>query len=148
MLEFIISALIGVSSITCIDGDTIKCKDGTGKAYTVRLAKIDAPEKAQPFGKESRETLESLLRGRRVILQTFAKDKYGRTLGILHGEITTTFYEDFNAIMVRRGYAWNYGSKGYSYQEWLARRDRAGLWVQENPESPSDYRKRQHASKL
>lgn len=138
----IIASLISVHSTTCIDGDSIKCKDSAGNPYTVRLIGLDSPERKQPFGKEAQEALTKLTLNKETVLQTFGKDKYGRTLGILHRVITPTFYVDVNAVMVRRGYAWNYGSKRYDYQEWLARRDKLGLWKQENPERPSDYRKR------
>ena len=47
----------------------------------VRLAGIDAPEKAQPFGNASRKHLASMVAGKEVRVETSKKDRYGRVLG-------------------------------------------------------------------
>lgn len=37
------------------DGDTLTVLDAGRKQYKIRLSGIDAPEKAQPFGRRSKE---------------------------------------------------------------------------------------------
>jgi endonuclease YncB( thermonuclease family) len=44
--------VIGVS-----DGDTITLLDSNRQQHRIRLAGIDAPEKAQPFGQRSKQAL-------------------------------------------------------------------------------------------
>lgn len=48
------------------DGDTITILDADKIQHKVRLAGIDAPEKAQAFGERSRDSLEDLVAGRSV----------------------------------------------------------------------------------
>ncbi len=83
------------------DGDTITVLDAGKVQHKVRLAGIDAPEKAQPFGQRSRESLEDLVAGRTVIVETHKKDRYGRYVGkvILNSR-------DVNLEQIRRGMAW------------------------------------------
>jgi endonuclease YncB( thermonuclease family) len=58
------------------DGDTITVLRG-GEQVEVRLADIDAPEKAQPFGNRSKQALE---RSVKVWRATFAGDRYTGTV--------------------------------------------------------------------
>ncbi len=83
------------------DGDTITVLDAGKVQHKVRLAGIDAPEKAQPFGQRSRESLADLVAGRTVIVETHKKDRYGRYVGkvILNSR-------DVNLEQIRRGMAW------------------------------------------
>lgn len=67
--------------VAVTDGDTIKVLDANQKLYKVRMAGIDAPEKAQPFGNVSREHLASLVAGKRVRIEFSKTDRYGRLLG-------------------------------------------------------------------
>ena len=64
--------VVGVS-----DGDTLTCLTADKKQVKVRLAQIDAPEKAQPFGEKSKQALSLLAYGKSVILQPDTVDKYG-----------------------------------------------------------------------
>ena len=52
------SALVGVVTHVA-DGDTLHWFDGE-RRRVIRLAGIDAPELAQPFGEESRQSLATL----------------------------------------------------------------------------------------
>jgi len=64
------------------DGDTIRVRQA-GKALTVRLACIDAPETAQsPYGQQARTYLQQRLPiGREVSLNIKTTDRYGRSVG-------------------------------------------------------------------
>jgi endonuclease YncB( thermonuclease family) len=85
------------------DGDTLRvfCN---GEELKLRLCGIDAPEKAQAGGIESRDYLRSRLSDNaQVTVSPIETDRYGRTVAeIFLGE---TF---INAEMVREGHAWHY----------------------------------------
>jgi endonuclease YncB( thermonuclease family) len=46
--------------VTVADGDTITLLDSNRQQHRIRLAGIDAPEKAQPFGQRSKQHLSEL----------------------------------------------------------------------------------------
>ena len=46
----------------------------------IRLSGIDCPEKGQAYGNNAKRATSALVFGKEVMLQTFGKDKYGRTL--------------------------------------------------------------------
>jgi endonuclease YncB( thermonuclease family) len=58
--------IAGVSVVVVVDGDTLVVADGTIRE-TIRLAEVDAPERAQPFSQISRKNLVALCRGARVV---------------------------------------------------------------------------------
>ena len=114
--------------------------------HKVRLAGIDAPERAQPFGQRSRESLEDLVAGRTVIVETHKKDRYGRYVGKV---IVNS--RDVNLEQIRRGMAWFYREyaheqsaadrQSYDQAETDARSSHFGLWVEKAPIAPWDYRR-------
>lgn len=125
------------------DGDTIWVKDESGKRTKVRLNRIDAPEMNQPFGKESADYLAKLILGSNVVVKSVGKDRYGRSLDIVHlGE------SDINLKMVQDGYAWHYShfdqTPSYIEAEKSARERRLGLWKDEHPVNPYIWRKQKH----
>ena len=68
-----------------IDGDSLEVKYAglfsfMRRPFPVRLYGIDAPELAQPYGRESREQLASLVRRGGLRMETKATDRYGRTV--------------------------------------------------------------------
>ena len=94
--EVILGRVVGVS-----DGDTITVLTREHKQIKVRLASIDAPEKAQPFGERSKQSLASLCFDKDVRLATEGRDRYGRTIATVYVEKV-----DANAQQVSRGLAW------------------------------------------
>ena len=75
-----------VEILKVYDGDTVLVKRGSYE-YKVRLSRIDAPEKGQPFlsksgdaGAHSRKCLSKLLRSNGE-LEVYGTDIYGRILG-------------------------------------------------------------------
>lgn len=120
------------------DGDTITVLSGKEQTK-VRLYGIDAPEKKQDYGQRSRQFLASLIAGQVVEVEPKGKDRYKRTLGIIHHK-----GQDINAQMVLNGYAWAYikYSKMYVDQEKIARENKLGLWQSSNPTPPWEWRKR------
>ena len=69
----------------------------------IRLANIDAPEKDQPFGKQSRDSLLELVGKKQIQIDSRAVDQYGRTVGFISVDGLNV-----NQEQVRRGMAWDY----------------------------------------
>ncbi len=123
------------------DGDTIKVLVNK-ESVTVRLEGIDAPESGQSYGKKSKEALAEMVASKTVTVKKTGTDKYKRTLGIvIVGDA------DANAKMVEDGWAWHF--KKYNDEERLAkledaaRKAKRGLWADEKPLAPWEYRARQ-----
>ena len=121
------------------DGDTFYMQID-GKAVRMRLAQIDAPEKAQPFGRRAEQSLRELI-GKREVRATWREaDRYGRPIvQVEAGGV------DVNAEQVKRGFAWVY--RQYSNDARLialeveARRAGLGLWSESEPIEPWEWRR-------
>lgn len=57
------------------DGDTVTVLDAQKVQHKIRLAGIDAPEKAQPFGNRSKESLSDLVFDKTVLIETEKRDR-------------------------------------------------------------------------
>lgn len=127
------------------DGDTITVLDASKVQHKIRLAGIDAPEKAQAYGQRSRESLDELVAGRTVIVETTKKDRYGRFVGkvLVNGR-------DINIEQIRRGMAWFYrhyekeltdsDRQSYDRAEVEAKDYQRGLWADRSPTPPWEFR--------
>jgi micrococcal nuclease len=126
--------VVGIS-----DGDTIKVRCPDQPQVAVRLAEIDAPEKAQPFGRSSKELLSELCFRKQAEIRPSSRDRYGRTIARVICART-----DANAAMVRAGMAWAYTryltDPQIQAMEVVARRERLGLWVDARPVAPWEWR--------
>ncbi|SCZ85012.1 thermonuclease family protein [Nitrosomonas mobilis] len=117
-----IGRVVGVS-----DGDTLTILDNQKKQIKVRLAEIDTPESAQPYGKRAKQELSRLVYGKTISVEVRDIDRYGRTVGRVYADNI-----DVNAEMVRLGAAWVY--RKYAKDQNLyalekrARKNRSGLW--------------------
>jgi micrococcal nuclease len=122
------------------DGDTIEVLTSEKRPLIIRLNGIDAPEKKQAYGQKSKENLSNLIFGKRVKVLSVGHDRYGRLLAdiFLDGK-------NVNYLQVSEGFAWHY--KKYSKDKNLkrlenkARNDNLGLWKDQNPIPPWDFRK-------
>ena len=63
------------------DGDTVTVLDADKVQHKIRLAGIDAPEKAQAFGTRSKQNLSDLVFGKDVRVDWDKRDRYGRIVG-------------------------------------------------------------------
>jgi endonuclease YncB( thermonuclease family) len=128
--------------IEVFDGDTILVLSD-GQQIKVRLYCIDAPELLQPYGRTAKEFLSRILLGKKVKVKERGIDQYGRVLGevFLDGEIS------INEELVKNGMAWVYKKyckiPSYFALEKTARQNRIGLWEDENPIPPWEYRKKE-----
>ncbi len=84
------------------DGDTLDVT-ANGRAYTIRLDGIDAPEAGQAFSRQARQQLRVLAFSRPATVILTDHDRYGRVVGrvIVAGV-------DVGEEMVRQGLAWHY----------------------------------------
>lgn len=131
-----------------IDGDTVWLKTASGrKPLKVRIAGIDAPEICQTGGMASRDALRRRLLGQAVTMVHVSSrrhDDYGRLLAKieLHGE-------DMGRWMVSSGYAWSYHFRHdagpYAAEQERAKATGRGLFAQNAPENPRQFRQ-QHGS--
>jgi endonuclease YncB( thermonuclease family) len=123
------------------DGDTIEVTIN-GKVVVVRLNGIDCPEDGQGFSAKAKQftTLHCLKKKVKVEKQTI--DATGRTIANVYLEDGT----NLSYAIVENGYAWHY--KKYSKDTKLAdleteaRKKKIGLWVEENPVSPWDFKEK------
>ena len=61
-----------------IDGDTFET--ASRPAHSVRLQGVNTPEKGQPGYGAAKRKLNSLIAGKKVEVESVARDKYGRTV--------------------------------------------------------------------
>jgi len=129
------------------DGDTITVLDADKMQHKIRLTGIDAPEKKQPFGNRSKQSLSDMVFNKTVTVETDKRDRYGRELGkVLVGG------KDVNLEQVRAGMAWHYKAyertqsdtdrQAYADAENEAKAAKRGLWVDVDPIPPWDWRHR------
>ena len=133
------------------DGDTIHIVTDGNVKFKVRLDRIDAPEKDQPYGKESTAYLTSLIRGKTIRVEWVKKDQYGRILGIVYRrneelKVKNEEWVDVNLHLIATGNAWHYSyfdkTAEYASAEAEARQNRRGLWsANEKPVNPYEWRR-------
>jgi micrococcal nuclease len=138
--ETLTGRVVGVA-----DGDTITVLDANRQQHKIRLSGIDAPEKSQPFGDRSKQSLSALVFDKQVAVEWNKRDRYGRTVGkILVNGV------DANLSQVKAGMAWWYRDYAkeqsaadrrlYEQTEQQAQAQRLGLWSDKNPTPPWDFR--------
>jgi endonuclease YncB( thermonuclease family) len=86
------------------DGDTITLLDSARAQHRIRLAHIDAPEKGQPFGSVSKNSLAQMVFGRPIRADCPEADRFERKICV----ITLPDGTNINLEQVRRGLAWHY----------------------------------------
>ena len=133
------------------DGDTLRVTDGRSETK-LRFCGIDAPEKDQAGGIESRDHLRSLIaRGDgSVVVVPVEVDRYGRTIAELFIPIGDEEEIHLNSQMVLDGHAYHYAryssscpnKNAIARAEERAKAQSTGLWVNPSAERPWDYRKR------
>ncbi len=133
------------------DGDTFIMQNDNGERITVRIHAIDAPELSQAFGKESREQLRALIANQTVEVRRQKTDQFRRTVGAVFLE-----GKDIGLKMIESGYAWHFTQykkeqpaeegQAYASAEATALYLQQGLWRDERPVQPWEYR-RQHGTR-
>lgn len=138
------------------DGDTIQVTDNLGTKVKVRFYGMDPPETeksnkktgkvgkpGQPFGDQAYQALRQKVDRQKVRLDVMDVDRYGRTVSIVW-----LGNRNINKEMVADGWAWAYRqyldrahASEYINAEEQARKAGKGLWKQNNPQPPWEFRK-------
>jgi micrococcal nuclease len=136
-----VGAAAGQTSITgtCIkvvDGDTLVVECDKARR-TIEIDGIDAPEIEQPWGKEVRSFVRSMVDGERVEIEVVeGGDDVVRARVRVDGV-------DLSELLVGRGLAWVAEGCGDAKLAGLGEQARqlpCGLWVDPAPQSPWDFR--------
>jgi endonuclease YncB( thermonuclease family) len=135
--------------VNVADGDTLTVLDDQKAQHKIRLQGIDAPEKSQPFGQKSKQSLSHLVHSQIVTVEFQKKDKYGRTVGkvLLNGT-------DVCLEQIKLGMAWHYKQYQseqpkedrdiYAQAELTARTQAVGLWKDKSPTPPWEFRRQRN----
>ena len=103
--------------IKVADGDTVTIVDDSGKQHRIRLAGIDAPEKDQPYGDISTQSLAELVSGKTVTIEYNKLDRYKRVVGKVlldpPGDVFCMALDcvknlDAGLEQIKKGLAWHY----------------------------------------
>jgi endonuclease YncB( thermonuclease family) len=128
------------------DGDTLYVLDNNYQQHKIRLAGIDAPERKQAYGLASRKHLASIVASQQVTVEYKKRDRYGRIVGKVWVDGVDACLEQ-----VKAGLAWHY--KQYQHEQSLedqrlyadaeirARNEGLGLWRENKPNPPWEYRR-------
>lgn len=133
--------------IAVADGDTVTILDVEMHQHKIRLAGIDAPEKAQAFGQASKNSLSDMIFGHAVDVAWDKRDRYGRIIGKISADQLDVCLEQ-----LRRGMAWHYKQYqrdqspadrlAYAAAEVQARTNHVGIWRAPDPVPPWEFRHR------
>jgi len=138
------------------DGDTITVLDATKEQHKIRFAGIDAPERKQPFGTRSRQNLARYIAGKEVRLDCHKVDRYRRKVCKVWVQppdcLRCGKTLDVGLAQITDGMAWWYRryadeqtaeDRGrYESAENEARLRRWGLWADDNPVPPWEWRRK------
>ena len=122
------------------DGDTIEIMLD-GKKTPVRIFGIDSPEDGQGFSGKAKQYITVLCLNKKVKIIKNKPDKYGRMVG----EVILPDGRSIGKELVAAGYTWVY--KRFTEDpemiklEDQARKQKKGLWIEDNPTAPWDFRK-------
>lgn len=133
--------------VRVIDGDTLVVLDATRTQHKIRLAGIDCPERKQPWSTKAKQALSEYVFDHQITLDWDKRDRYGRIVGkILDGP------RDVNLALVGDGMCWWYRKYAdeqspvdrvlYEDAEEAARKARLGLWSDQEPVPPWEWRRR------
>lgn len=123
------------------DGDSIKVRTDAGQIHSIRIARIDAPELKQRWGRVSGASLTRLCLGTQAWVQPQTTDRYRRTVADVSCRAKDASYHQ-----VERGMAWVFqryeppSSALYAVQA-RAVKHRRGLWRDDAPTPPWTFRR-------
>lgn len=148
--ESINCRVIGIS-----DGDTLTCLTADKKQERIRLRGIDAPERKQPFGARSKQSLSDLTFDKTATVHWNSRDRWGRIFGTVWVEpvdcVGCGSTLDAGRAQIASGMAWwfkRYAKQqpleerhSYEFEETEARARPVGLWSEPQAIPPWDWRK-------
>jgi endonuclease YncB( thermonuclease family) len=145
--------------VSSTDGDTLVVLDSQRTQHKIRLAGVDSPEKAQPFGERSRQNLARLTFGKDVRVEWTKRDRYQRIVGKVwvespdapcRGNPECPKTLDAGLAQLTVGLSWwfrKYANEQsaedrgrYEHAEFEAKIRRVGLWSEKAPIPPWEWR--------
>lgn len=127
--------------VKIFDGDTYELLTTDYQQIKIRMEGIDAPERDMAFHSVSRRYLSDLIFKKEIKFRKTGEDIHGRSLGFTYLEDGT----DINLKMIEAGMAWHFKrynhDKIYENAENKARVLKLGLWQDEQPTPPWEFRK-------
>jgi endonuclease YncB( thermonuclease family) len=131
--------------VSVLDGDSIVLRTEDKWRHNIRLSGIDAPEKGQPVAEESRQQLSELALGKTAVADCYKRQRRRQVCFV---EVDG---KDLGLEQLNAGLAWWYAR--YAHEQPLmqqmsyeaaarnAAAQRKGIWQDENPLPPWDWKK-------
>ena len=149
-------ATISGKVIKVADGDSITILDDDHHQFRIRFDGIDAPEKGQPFGDRSRQNMVRMVAGNEVTADCHKTDRNRRQVCKVWVQPsdcpTCSNTLDVGHAQIIAGSAWWYRQYAkeqseedrarYESDEQEARMRKRGLWADNAPISPWEWRRR------
>lgn len=148
--------------VAVTDGDTITLLDAANARHRIRIAGIDAPERGQPGGYRSKESLSALVYDQPVRVEWHKRDRFDRKVGMVwvaspnspcRGKPDCPMTLDAGLAQIAIGRAWWFrmdaneqsaeDRKRYESAEREARSRKAGLWREPKSIPPWEWRAQQ-----
>ena len=124
------------------DGDTVVVLDSLNNQTTLRLAEVDCPEKSQPFGTKAKQFTSDQIYLKTIKYVVTDIDRYGRSIAMIYYDVGNKY---LSAEIIKAGMGWHYKrystSKELALFEVNARKYKIGLWIDNNPIAPWEFRK-------
>jgi micrococcal nuclease len=145
---FLIQVNIGQTTLTgkvvaIKDGDTVVVVDSLNKQTTLRLAEVDCPEKSQPFGTKAKQFTSDQIYLKTIKYVVTDTDRYGRSIAMIYYDSDNKY---LSAEIIKAGMGWHYKrystSNELAQYEIIARKNKTGLWIDNNPIEPSEWRRK------
>jgi len=126
------------------DGDTLRVLRNKAR-FTMNVAAVDASELDQPYGREAKRAAAALVKNRVVTIRVFGAARQGQVIG----EVWLKDKRNLARELVKGGMAWV--KRGVIVESDLnvieadARASRRGLWADQNPVPPWEWRQGQRS---
>ena len=124
------------------DGDTVVVLDTLNNQTTLRLAEVDTPEKSQAFGTKAKQFTSDQIYLKTIKYVVTDTDRYGRSIAMIYYDTDNKY---LSAEIIKAGMGWHYKrystSKKLALLEDNAKKNKIGLWIDNNPIAPWEWRK-------
>lgn len=124
------------------DGDTVVVLDSLNNQTTLRLAEVDTPEKRQPFGTKAKQFTSDQIYLKTIKYIVTDTDRFGRLIAMIYYDVDNKY---LSAEIIKAGMGWHYKryskSKELALLENNAKKNKIGLWIDNNPIAPWEYRR-------
>lgn len=137
----------GGQVVSVLDGGTIEVVRN-GKAQRVRLNGIACPKGGQPYSEQAKQATSDLGFSMDVTLQILGKDKHGRVVA----DVLLPDERNLSQTLVQQGWCWwdRKQAPGETQLEALekeAREAQRGLWADQDPVPPWEWRKNSRSTR-